>query len=835
MELNHENFRDVGHKSIMDYSMDKADVKRVRSAFRLVLNEAVPAPRAEQQELFTTEEERFISIEVDRKLYEPKLPNAGKQERVWMEDLLQFARDENLVVAIKAACSRYAAALERCLPNKEYTMVQNADGTRSSQNLPGCYYTRRPVTANTNRTLHKACCDLRKLAAECRNRKLKWLANFLLGGEPVAVSNFKMECLYILRNASGTALRLVRLVNTKGEKSSGGEVGGADFLPNEMYAGSEKFRMWVGSKGNFTWGGDGGAGNTELQMLQWDVTEDAAFRSVKLIETCGWHEIEPEKTTSGSVEKEKVEPGRLLLDGLWFFDECAIPSAGGDFILPDKDGIIWHNEVGYAFANKGREAEYTHARPRMQPGLKVDDVVFDTADWSETARQMYAAGNRLGAFFRETCQRFHQTAGGQEGYLTVGAALAYAAAPEIFAQRSLFPSVWINGQMGSGKTTYASWMMALQGFNVPSGLGVISKNVTAVGIMQQLGNYSNMMVWLDEYRESAITDDKAAILRDAYGRQLAAKWSPDGVQRKIRTTPMVTGESTTSDAATRSRFPHVLISEQRREGNHYEWMNKHRGLFFLFWRHLIQHRREYVALVLRQIEFWMQHPDLEGIPSRDKITHAVAFAGWTAATVMFESHGADEATEFRRFLMSHAAASACDVKTSVNVNVFVQELITAVGFDAVPLECLRVETEKMRDEFGDWDHYLLFIEPQMALNAIQIHLRKSGQSLPLRDKDLRDQLSKNPFWIRGKGKDAQIKKRFGLPGSKVSKTAWGIDVDLHPLGRQPVNHELFLNSVKSSSEKTLADIGDVFKDGDPRRGPLFSVVEAVLKWEKNHQ
>ena len=120
-----------------------------------------------------------------------------------------------------------------------------------------------------------------------------WFAAYILEGLPLAVSNFKMECLYLLRGPDGNVMRLVRFMNTKGEVSLGNEIGGADILPNEMYAGAEKFRQLVATKGNFTWGHVGGAGNTELQILQVDVTEEAAYREVKLIEYCGWHELKP--------------------------------------------------------------------------------------------------------------------------------------------------------------------------------------------------------------------------------------------------------------------------------------------------------------------------------------------------------------------------------------------------------------------------------------------------------------------------------------------------------------------------------------------------------------
>ena len=228
-------------------------------------------------------------------------------------------------------------------------------------------------------------------------------------------------------------------------------------------------------------------------------------------------------------------------------------------------------------SRKGRELDYIQGSPRWRPELTIDQVKFDTSDWEQpsgsdndttlSSSELYAT-NPLGAFFRETCRRFYDTAGGMSGWLAVGAMLGYAAAPEIYAKQKNFPSVWISGQMGSGKSTFCSWLAALQGLALPMGMGLISKNVTAVGIACQLENYSNILLWLDEFRQHQIAADKEPMLRDCYGRQLAGKWTPDGKQRQIRTMTMVSGESTTSDAATRSRYPHVLISEQKRLANH---------------------------------------------------------------------------------------------------------------------------------------------------------------------------------------------------------------------------------------------------------------------------
>ena len=807
----------------MTSTITLAQHEGLRQAFESAFDAAVLPERIGQLELFSDEEERFLQQEVARLLYEPKLPSAMDAERKWVDQLRELSRDESLVVGMKAAAGRYAAALEKCLPEQKF--IRRGKGWLT---LPGCYYTRKPVTAKTNKGLFTAALTLRQEAKETAQPLKKWLAEFILAGEPAAVSNFKMECLYLLRGADGNVTRLVRLVNTRGEMSAGREVGGADLLPSDMYAGAEKFRQWVASKGNFTWGGDGGAGNTELQSLQWDVTVDAAFRVVQLIEYCGWHEI------AATQDKPKViEPGAVHLNGLWFYDEVAI-APDGRFILPDEDGIFWHDGEGFAFSRKGREAEFTHGRPKMRPDLKIEQVRFDVADWEAGAQAMVRA-NPLGAFFREVCQRFNDTAGGLEGWMAVGSVLAYAVAPELFQQRKLFPGLWVSGQMGSGKTTFISWLMSLAGFETSSGLGLISKNVTAVGVMCQMENYSNLPVWLDEFRQMQITDDKAAILRDCYNRQLAAKWSPDGFQRVIRTAALVSGESTTSDAATRSRYPHVQISEQRRVANHYEWMQAHQEFFFFFWRELMVRRAEYVALVLKQVEFWMEHAELAAVPSRDRITHAVSYAAFAAAAFLFESHAATELVEFRKFVGGHAAAAAADVKSDVNVNVFIQELIVAYNADAVPASCFRVE-RLQRDHppgapnQGVWDEYTLFIDPEQAISYLQIYLRKGGQNVSLKYKDLRDQLSKNNFWVP-RLETGSLKKRFGSKGSLVLKLAWGIKADEHPLGYAPVSDEELLAAQVTAGDKPLGTIGPVFKDGDPRKGPLFDIIEGVMKRE----
>ena len=817
---------------------------RLKSSFDSVDDAAIDPGRPGPRDRFATnEEEEFLDREVQRMLWEPKLPNAGDRERKWPKQMRPMARNESLVEALRAAVGLYAWALERCLPAKDW--IRKADG--ATQTLPGCYYSRRPVTMQTNKNLFLAAAGLRAEAQETKNRLKEWFAQFILGGCPQPVSNFRLECLYLLRGSDGSVTRLVRLTNTKGEMSCGREIGEADMLPNDMYAGSEKFRQWAASRGNFTWGCEGGAGNAELQLLQLDVTEEAAYRVIKLVEYVGWYEIKAKvksEKESGKVETADAEERAPFQNGLWVFEECVV-TPDGKFILPDHDGIFWCDGEGYAISRKGRELDYTHGKPKMRPpkpdggGLMIGQVKFDMEDWGPLAKTIYAGTpeggipNPIGGFFREVCTRFHETAGSYEGWFSVGAMLGCLAAPELFVKHGNFPILWVSGGFGSGKTTYTAWLMSFCGFNLIAGLGLISSSVTAVGIACQLENYSNLPLWLDEYRENMIDKSKTPFLRDPYNRALANKWTEDGIQRLIRTMPIVSGESTSSDGATRSRYPHVQVSEQKRTRNHFDWMQAHHEYFFLIFRELLRRRKEFVELTLQQVDRWLAHKDLAGVEQRVRMSHAVCYAAFAAASMMLQSHTAGEVSDGREFLVKHALRAAADVRTEKNINVFIQDLLVAYNCGAISSEVFRVEKERVAHAPGRpnqlvWDKWRLYVEPEAAIAELNIFMRSQGKTVTLRLKDLRDQLSQDPYWIRGKG--TGLKRRFGKKGSKTMKAAWGFDLDLHPLGYQMVSDEEWEAAKIPADQVTADDAGVIFEDGDPRKGPMYGIVEGVEKY-----
>ena len=129
---------------------------------------------------------------------------------------------------------------------------------------------------------------------------------------------------------------------------------------------------------------------------------------------------------------------------------------------------------------------------------------------------------------------------------------------------------------------------------------------------------------------------------------------------------------------------------------------------------------------------------------------------------------------------------------------------------------------------GLWMEYKLFIDYNQATSHLGIFLTKGRQTVTLRPKDLRDQLSRNDFFIHGKG--GQLVKRFGPVGSTANAPAWGILVDKHPLGYRKVSDEDLQAALLPDRDKTMDHVGMVFREscGDPRKGTLFAIVEGWL-------
>ena len=381
------------------------------------------------------------------------------------------------------------------------------------------YYIRHPISRKEDKAGFDYYRAMKLAASHAQHEELEWFADLMLKGTPEAVSNFAMECLFLLRKSNGDVDRLVRLKNVAGEVSHGISHKGSDLLVGEAFGGPEKFRAWTLKRGNFSWSGN----QIALQALHMDNTSAGAWRVINQVEFAGAMEVKRRAATvaaTGEPVKESPLPrGWKMRDTLWFYGDCVY--AEGQVLQADDDGIYWYEGEGYYPTVMGREAEFAQGKPKLRPneGLYRKALI---------AGEPQAYELRLGRpkdeaavtreFFLAVVKAAYETVGGYDGWLAIGMMLAYAAGPEIFAKYALFPGHWVHGQAASGKTLWCEWLMHLLGFNISSGIGLLA-TTTTVGLQQQLENYSSLALWADEYRQGTIKEEKEALLRDAYTRE----------------------------------------------------------------------------------------------------------------------------------------------------------------------------------------------------------------------------------------------------------------------------------------------------------------------------
>ncbi len=818
------------------YELSREQLGRAAEAFAAVLDDAVLAYEIGQLDLFAADEEELhVQREVERLLYNPELPAGGSRERRVIERIKELRR-----TAPRDWAGHHRA--ERMMELYEATLPANP-------RHGGRYYTRSKLKPSTSKDEWEWFTALEAAAARARQWEFKWFARLCLEGEPELVSDFEMECLFLLRMSDGSVNRLVRLHNVVGERSQGEHHKGSILLDEDSFCSPEKFRRWCLKYGNFDWSGN----QKELHKLHLDIGRSNAWRVINRVDSVGWREVKkavpsaecrmlnagsspsPLPSSPGEGGGARAMPQSITKSGIWFCDECAI--ADGQVLRPDEDGIYWWQGEGYYLNTRGRESSFIQGRPKMWPGLVLTK---QDNDWQLTEPDTTKGGaqreaRHLAEFYREVSAKLFDTFGGYEGWLAMGAMFAFAAGPEIFGRHGFFPGLFGHGQMGSGKTKSMELLMHLWGFERQSGIALLGKG-TAVGLLQELENYSNLPLWADEFKAGQVDEGKEATLKDAYNRLSSPKWSPDGIQRKINTMFVVTGESTSSDPAMQSRYAHVLVSATKRLANHLEWLDRHKGKFFVFGRWLLMNREALVTRLHENLAEWMGGVSMGKMDDRQKLLHGIHWASFASVTSLIDEQAgsltaentvdsdpfsASASEKFARFLEEHAKGSAADVNAETNIATFLTDLVTAVktgDFDKDSFVLLSDHAKHPPDrpnQLSGWRTYRLFMDPDLVMRELNVYLVQERRSIALKKKDLRDQLSRIRGWI------PNARQRF----NGLTRACWGFNLDEMEMGYQPCSddavNEWFVRQDDNS--------------GDPRKGPFYEIVQWLEEKKRDHE
>ena len=577
-----------------------------------------------------------------------------------------------------------------------------------------------------------------------------------LEGVPERISNFILKCEHCLHTVDGSTERLVSVENTQGEKS------GLLRLPGENLGRLAEFRVWclANTKGVAVWRG----GEKDLQALTEDMKYYSAWRNIYEVSHFGYD------------PRSKI----------WFAgSDACVPDEkmkNTTTIKPDSNNIFWHGGTGHQI-----EANPESFDDRFQQGGPL--LGSRRGDEDINPREL----------FQSFSDGMLSTVGDYDGLLAIGMTLFYAAAPEVYRDRGGHPGLWLYGKRGGGKTTIARWLMQIWGFRNLPGIR-IDRGTTPVGMNRVLSQYSSLPVWFDEYRRNIPdVEQKESVLRGAFDRSSTAKGRMDGTTKttasRTLTTPIVSGESSSSDSATRSRYVHVMVAKSRRKNQDDEGNSIiHSKLFadsehlHLIGRYLMDNRIVFVESTTSFLDSWMK-TRTQIADERTRFVHGAGYAAYMALAEMLEINV--DAMAFALSVTKHANQAFEDVHDETMVNRFWTDVISAISRGAIPREYF-VEKEITLNAAGAYDSAgmelagasrirAVFIAAREVFDEYAQDIRKRGDTSPLSKNDIQREILKENYWIEPGG--AYRGHRIQFNGRRFGG-CWAINLDKFPLGKE---------------------------------------------------
>jgi hypothetical protein len=718
-------------------------------------------------------------------------------ENIAYEPKLPIGGDNEVTIArrLQRLCSKTKGNNER-LTGKMRGFLMLLAG--KYQEARGGYYVLKPLSERPQASWQEQMIE----AADRGDAEVKRACELALRGIPERISDFYIRAHYVISRLNGTRCRLVTIHSMHGVTSK------LLSLPSAPFSQPSKFREWLlDNISSATWA----AGERELNALQFDVGRAVAYKDVAEVPIRGYH-----------AESK-----------LWFFKDVTYTPDGKE-LFADRNGIIWYEGQAYKLADTDHEKQsFRHQEPLMRP------------------KEMASKKSEATELFREASQNLFDTVGGFDGYLALGAVLAYAAGPEIYENFSGFPGLWLHGETQQGKSSVARWLMRVWGYTIPQGLAL--KDSTKVGLSIVLQQYSSLPVFLEEFQPTA-EEWQIEKMKNIFDRVSGSKKTFDEGDRKILAGAIVTGIATCRDAQVRNRYAHVQVSASNRLKNHYDWFQEHCNRFVVLGRFLMKRRKEFATGVIEIMREWIRSKDMEKIDERARVVHGASFAAFTMMNRMLNSWEDSAIAEFREHIVIHSKAAVKEIHEQVNVNQFWTLLLNAHADNAfghtagerqqlfkaratpspapsdLTPDQLRAAGEDSRKAL---EPTLLYLRPGPVIDMLRRYMRQQGRELALEQSDLRAQMKTRGYWVdpgqlgTAKSADGVHRMKFGH-GSRTPQSCWCVDLEKHELGRRRVSDEefqssLFENQAKEEQKSFLPSDEWI----DPRKGDLFALVDSL--------
>ncbi len=692
-------------------------------------------------DLFPSAAQTIISTQLNHLWYDPLLKSGGAAQEKLIRRFERIGGDSTgeiqqwagiMVEALRSVVGTY---YERIKPTDKLLVKLYKMKGKIAENIAAVERDRDAVDAEKN---------LARLRIERR------LLTEKIEGMPSPISNFIMKCDYCLHTSEGTTDRLVSVANTQKEKS------GLLRLPPESFGRLAEFCIWClkDTKGVAVW--RGGAKN--LQCLQEDMKHYSAFRNIHELSHYGLHPA----------------------SGIWFMGDCAIDARGG-IILPDDNNIFWYEGIGYQIdASKSELGDgYQQSAPRLFQNKRGD-------------KEMDLQG-----LFQRFSDSLFSTIGDYDAFLCIGTFLGYATAPELYREHGGHPGLWLFGRKGGGKTTVARALMRIWGFPDLSGTR-IDRGTTAVGMSRNLNQYCFLPFWFDEYRKTIPDVDlKESVLRGAFDRSSTSKGMMDGASSnktraaKTLTMPLVTGENSSPDAATRSRYMHSQISKPRRleqdpEKNDviFQQLKKDSDYLYLIGLYLLQNRPAFLATVTHHLNLWMTRKEIPD--DRTRFVHGFAYANYLALAEMLNINM--NPVDFAAYTIEHANTAFDDVNDETMINKLWSDVISGLEREDISKKFFSLRTVHLDAEGrllpenitpnGHRSVNVVMIAIQPVYDEYAADLRRRGENPSLTKNDAQREMSKESCWIEPGG----VTRSHRVQINNQRFTAWVLNLAEFPFG-----------------------------------------------------
>lgn len=665
-----------------------------------------------------------------------------------------------------------AAKIDRAKPLKitvkkdSAVEIQPKSMAQAMRACIGRYYTLTPATNNADGL--SDILEHREAAKAVKDWNTVAFCDQLMVGWPKPISNFVLSCDFKLISSDGRIEYLVQLSNVHKERTTRHVR-----LNTSATSKLAEFRKFCNETAGCTctWAG----GEKDLQNLMMDVQAHAAFREIVEVPAYGW------------MEEQK----------LWKFADRAF-TADGRTVLPDKNLVFWHEGIGYQTDFNERELG-SGFEPAGAPVLGEFDM------------------QKAVDSFLLLSQHLHDALGGYEGWIALGATLAYAVHPELFAEKKGAPGLWMTGPKSSGKSTILEWLVKIFGFSGQR--FTLAENTTGNFLARYLSKFPCLPAWADEFDDTITNQNVKDMLKNAFDRIAIGKATYDNSHRTraIRpgTTPFVSGENGVRNPAIRSRYIQLTVMGNRAIGDARERlriMNKAASDFRNLGHFLMLHRQSFKDELFSFLNTWESNENVRKHISnqRDIWVTGVPIAGWYAAARMLANHAKDKKPfgdlsrqqgAFESAAIRLGSEAHLETAETSYVSQFWIDLISMVQAQTVAPRFFTVqyctidndnricERREARPTL-DPDNFrpICFVAFNVAYMAYAIETRKmTGLPPKLSKNDLFREFKREVYWVKPKAGATSHQLTFGRGEASVRQTCWAFDLATHPYGDELAN------------------------------------------------